>query len=71
MTVRLITVNPGHFHAALVQKEMLADVDSTVHVYGEAGTDLLAHLQRIIGFNSRAENTTSWQLQVYAGQNPL
>ena len=30
---RLITLDPGHFHAALVQKFMYPDVDSVVHVY--------------------------------------
>ena len=31
--VRLITVDPGHFHAALVQKSMYPGVDSNVQVY--------------------------------------
>ncbi len=65
-TIRFITLNPGHFHAALVQKEMYRDVDPTVHVYAPLGADLLAHLQRIAGFNGRAENPTNWQLEVHA-----
>ena len=65
-TIRFITLNPGHFHAALVQKEMYADVDSTVHVYAPLGPDLLAHLQRIAGFNARAQHATNWQLEVHA-----
>jgi hypothetical protein len=35
---RLITLDPGHFHAALVQKFMYADVDPLVHVYAPAPT---------------------------------
>ena len=35
--VRLLTWNPGHFHAALVQKEMIAGVSPHVHVYRAAG----------------------------------
>ena len=31
--VKLITLDPGHFHAALVQKSMYEQVDSTVYVY--------------------------------------
>ena len=37
---RLITLDPGHFHAALVQKTMYEGVDSTVHVYAPDGPDL-------------------------------
>jgi len=36
-TVRLITLDPGHFHAALVQKSMYPQVDPTVHVYAKKG----------------------------------
>ena len=38
--VRLITLDPGHFHAALVQKSEFENVDSTVHVYAPEGPDL-------------------------------
>ena len=31
--VRLITLDPGHFHAALVQKLMYPQVDPVVYVY--------------------------------------
>lgn len=64
---RLITLDPGHFHAALVQKEMYAGVAKRVHIYAPPGTDLLAHLQRLIGFNTRAEKPTDWELEVHAG----
>jgi len=65
-TIRFITLNPGHFHAALVQKEMYPDVDPTVHVYAPLGPDLIGHLQRIAGFNTRANRPTSWQLETHA-----
>jgi len=65
--IRFITLNPGHFHAALVQKEMYADVDSTVHVYAPLGADLIAHLQRIAGFNAHSQNPTNWRLELHAG----
>lgn len=38
--VKLITLDPGHFHAALVQKSMYRGVDSTVHVYAPKGADV-------------------------------
>ena len=69
--VNLITLDPAHFHAALVQKTMLAQVDKTVHVYGPLTTDLTAHINRIVGFNTREENPTSWDLEVHAGADFL
>ena len=35
--VRLMTLDPGHFHAALVQKEMYPGVATVVHVYAPLG----------------------------------
>src|SRR5215204_3070103 len=64
---KLITVDPGHFHAALVQKFMYADVDPLVHVYAPAGDDLTEHLKRIERFNSRTNEPTRWQEKVYTG----
>jgi predicted dehydrogenase len=69
--VRLVTLDPGHFHAALIQKEMYPGVDPTVHVYAPLGPDLLAHVGRIAAFNRRAENPTSWRLEVHAGPDFL
>ena len=38
--VTFVTLDPGHFHAALVQKTMFPGVDSNVYVYAPAGPDL-------------------------------
>jgi predicted dehydrogenase len=65
--VRLVTLDPGHFHAALIQKEMYPGVSDTVQVYAPLGPDLTAHLNRIAGFNLRADNPTSWKLEVHTG----
>jgi predicted dehydrogenase len=64
--IRFITLDPGHFHAALVQKEMYPGVSNVVHVYGPLGPDLIDHLARVSRFNQRAENPTRWELQVHA-----
>src|SRR5438876_6946460 len=69
--VRLITLDPGHFHAALVQKEMYPGVAKQVHVYAPLGADLIAHLNRIHGFNTRPDNPTDWQLEVHTGPDFL
>jgi predicted dehydrogenase len=69
--IQLVTLAPGHFHAALVQKEMLPGIDPHVVVYGPSGEDLDAHLERISRFNSRSERPTAWQLDVRAGDDWL
>lgn len=65
--VQLITLDPGHFHAALVQKSMYDDVDSVVHVYAPAGNDVQLHLDRINEYNTRKDNPTHWKEVVYTG----
>ena len=69
--VRLITLDPGHFHAGLVQKFMYPQVSPIVHVYAPAGPDLQEHLQRVEGFNARAEQPTHWDEKVYTGPDFL
>jgi predicted dehydrogenase len=68
---KLITLDPGHFHAALVQKFMYPDVDPLVHVYAAAGDDLQEHLKRIESFNNRADQPTHWREKVYSGPDFL
>jgi predicted dehydrogenase len=67
--VQLVTLDPGHFHAALVQKTMYDDVDSVVYVYAPEGNDLKLHLDRINAYNSRSESPTSWKEVVYTGND--
>lgn len=67
--VKIMTLDPGHFHAALVQKSMYGQVDSVVHVFAPEGSDVQDHLNRINGFNTRAENPTSWKEIVYTGDD--
>lgn len=45
--VRLITLAPAHFHAALVQKSMYPGIDSVVHVYAPDGLGLTEQLNYI------------------------
>lgn len=69
--ITFITLDPGHFHASLVQKTSYENVNDTVYVYAPAGDDLEQHLGRISGFNSRSVNPTSWKEQVYIGEDYL
>jgi len=65
--VKLITLDPGHFHAALVQKRMYPDVSKRVDIYAPLGFDLTEHLNRISRFNLRASDPTAWELEVHTG----
>ena len=69
--VKLIILNPGHYHAALVQKSMYDRVTPVVQVYAPAGPEVQEYLKRIESFNSRPENPTSWQEEVYTGDDYL
>jgi predicted dehydrogenase len=69
--VRLITLDPGHFHAALVQKSMYADIDSVVYVYAPAGPDVQSHLDKINAYNTRPKDPTHWVEHVYTGPDYL
>lgn len=69
--VKLITLDPGHFHAALVQKSMYDDVDSVVHVYAQGGKDLDSHLEKINTYNSATQNPTGWKEEIYTGKDFL
>lgn len=67
--VRLITLDPGHFHAALVQKTMYDDVDTVVYVYAPEGNDLKLHIDKINAYNTRSESPTHWKEVVYTGND--
>jgi predicted dehydrogenase len=69
--VRLMTLDPGHFHAALIQKEMYPGVAPRVDVFAPLGADLLEHLKRISAFNRRAERPTGWLTEVHASPDFL
>lgn len=69
--VQLITLDPGHFHAALVQKFMLPGVSPVVLVFAPEGDDVAQHLKRVESFNQRAEKPTQWVETVYTGADYL
>jgi len=67
--VKIMTLDPGHFHAALVQKNMYDQVSPDVFVFAPEGNDVKEHLKRIDGYNARAENPTAWSEKVYTGSD--
>lgn len=69
--IRLITLDPGHFHSALIQKSMYPEIDSVVHVYAPYGDEVKSHLNLISSYNKRAEDPTRWNQKVYTGDDYL
>jgi predicted dehydrogenase len=69
--VRLMTLDPGHFHAALIQKEMYPGVAARVDIFAPGGNDLDEHLKRVNAFNQRVDRPTTWQTQVHTSPDFL
>ena len=69
--MRLIVLDPGHFHATLLQKDMYPELASRVSVYAPLGPELLDYLNRVSLFNSRADNPTHWELDIHASGHSL
>jgi len=69
--VKLVILDPGHFHAALVQKTMYGQIAPRVRVYAPDGPDVDDYLKRVEGFNTRKENPTRWEEIVYKGSDYL
>ena len=69
--VVLLTLDPGHFHAALVQKVQYPGVSRDVYVYAPEGEDLEQHLAKVEAYNTRPEDPTDWNEVVYRGEDFL
>src|SRR5690242_17589853 len=67
----LVVVDPGHFHAALVQHQMYPGVSPVVRVYAALGPDLVDYVSRIERYNRRPQAATDWRLNVHAGSDFL
>ena len=69
--VKLITLDPGHFHAALVQKNSYPQVADEVYVYAPVGDDVKEHLAKVEAYNNRQDSPTRWEEVVYTGADFL
>ena len=64
---KLIVLDPGHFHAALIQEDMYPSLAKQVSVYAPLGPEVLDYLQRIERFNTRKEKPTAWEIELHTG----
>ena len=69
--IRLMILDPGHFHAALIQREMYPGISPRVAVFAPLGPELLDYLNRVSSFNNRAEQPTRWELDIHTDDDPL
>ena len=56
--IQFVTVDPGHFHAALVQNRTYEGVSPEVQVYAPDGAELKSHLMPI---GIYGQITAEWQ----------
>ena len=69
--VKLVVLDPGHFHAALVQKVSYPQVNPGVYVYAPQGEDVTQYLNKIASYNNRPEDPTRWNEIIYTGDDYL
>lgn len=69
--VKFMTLDPGHFHAALVHKKAYAEVDSTINIYAPNGLELEDFLNKIDGYNNRTDDPTNWNVKVHKSNASL
>ncbi|SFL29234.1 Putative oxidoreductase C terminal domain-containing protein [Porphyromonadaceae bacterium KH3CP3RA] len=68
--IKLIVLAPGHFHANLLQKSAMPQVNDSVFVYAPAeDTGLKQYLSAIGSFNQRDKDPTNWETIVYTGDD--
>ena len=67
----LVVIDPGHFHATLVQQEMYPGLSPLVRVHAPLGPDLIDYLSRIARYNQRPQGATDWRFDVHAGPDFL
>ncbi|HEY3938813.1 MAG TPA: putative oxidoreductase C-terminal domain-containing protein [Bryobacteraceae bacterium] len=67
MQIRLMVLDPGHFHASLVQKEMYTELARRVSVYAPLGNEVLDYLNRVRAFNARRDDPTNWEIDLHTG----
>lgn len=69
---RIVVLDPGHFHAGLLQMHSIEGMCDTVAVYApREGQELGGYLYNINYYNNRKHNPTSWVLEKYVGEDYL
>jgi predicted dehydrogenase len=67
--LRLVTVDPAHFHAAQLHTAPMAGFSRDAWVYAPVGKDLAAHLNFIGNLNARSVQPDHWRYHIYSGSD--
>ncbi|GEP90543.1 oxidoreductase [Chitinophaga terrae (ex Kim and Jung 2007)] len=70
-SMQLIALDPGHFHASLVQQEQYPGVDTTIKVFAPAGKEVEQYLQQVANYNQKDSPKVYWATDVYTGPGYL
>jgi len=65
--VKLLVIEPEHFHAALVQKYANDEIDPLVHLFADSAITAEGYTQLIDQYNSRETDPTHWDITEYYG----
>ena len=71
LPMQLIALDPGHFHASLVQQQMYPGIDSVIKVFAPEGPEVQQYLQRIAAYNKQDSPIVHWETDVYTGNDYL
>ena len=63
--IEVVVLDPGHFHASLLQKDALAVINDTIRIYAPEGIGVNQYLESIDSYNHRPKSPTTWKKQVY------
>lgn len=69
--IKIVVLDPGHFHASLLLKFPQKQINDTIYVYAPKGEELNQFLSSIKDYNNRKENPTRWNPIVYADSDYL
>ncbi|WP_089904108.1 putative oxidoreductase C-terminal domain-containing protein [Chitinophaga arvensicola] len=69
--MQLIALDPGHFHASLVQQQMYPGIDTVIQVYAPEGPEVKQYLRQVAAFNEKDSPTVHWSTNVYTGNDYL
>jgi predicted dehydrogenase len=69
--IRVIVLDPGHFHAALSLRESHPCLEDDVDVYAPEGPGLEAFCAMVETFNRREVNPTRWRVHRHVSTQPL
>lgn len=69
--VKLAVLAPGHFHASLLQKNSIPQLNDTVYLFAPESVEIDQYIENVQSFNNREADPTNWNLILYKGDDYL